>query len=130
MNPVTEPSADEVAAWRGPALIEFGTSWCGHCARAQPHIAAALEGAAGVRHVKVEDGPGRRLGRHFKVKLWPTLIFLRDGAEVARLVRPDGTQAIAEAIAAIGRVLTWAPDAKEAGRLQDKKGGARFGCSK
>jgi thioredoxin 1 len=37
-----------------------------------------------VRHVKVEDGSGRRLGRSFGVKLWPTLVFLRDGREVAR----------------------------------------------
>ena len=28
------------------------------------------------------------LGRSFRVKLWPTLVFLRDGEEVARLVRP------------------------------------------
>jgi thioredoxin 1 len=33
------------------------------------------------------------------VKLWPTLIFLRDGHEVARLVRPGDVGAIAEALA-------------------------------
>jgi thioredoxin 1 len=40
------------------------------------------------QHVKVEDGAGRALGRSYRVKLWPTLVFLRDGQEVARLVRP------------------------------------------
>jgi thioredoxin 1 len=44
--------------------------------------------------VKVEDGPGRRLGRSFSVKLWPTLIFMRDGQEIARLVRPDDVESI------------------------------------
>jgi len=39
-------------------------------------------------HIKVYDGKGKRLGRAFRVKLWPTLILLRDGQEVARLVRP------------------------------------------
>ena len=34
------------------------------------------------------DGRGRRLGRTFGVKLWPTLVFLRDGEEIAKLVRP------------------------------------------
>lgn len=101
MNDMSEPSADDVASWRGPALIEFGTSWCGHCARAQPLIAQALAAYPGLRHVKVEDGPGRRLGRHYRVKLWPTLVFLRDGGEVSRLVRPDGAKAIADALAAI-----------------------------
>jgi thioredoxin 1 len=41
-----------------------------------------------VRHVKIEDASGKRLGRSFKVKLWPTLISLVDGREVARVVRP------------------------------------------
>ena len=40
-------------------------------------------------HRKIEDGPGRRLGRSFRVKLWPTLILLKDGQEVARVVRPS-----------------------------------------
>jgi thioredoxin 1 len=51
-----------------------------------------------VKHLKVEDGPGRRLGRSFRVKLWPTLVFMRDGIEVARLVRPRDAAAIAEAL--------------------------------
>lgn len=96
-----EPGQDEVAAVPGPALLEFGTSWCGHCAAAQPLIAAALEGHPKVRRIKVEDGPGRRLGRHYRVKLWPTLVFLRDGQEQARLVRPADTAAIELALAGI-----------------------------
>jgi thioredoxin 1 len=38
--------------------------------------------------VKVEDGPGRKLGRSFGVRLWPNLVFLKDGALVRQLVRP------------------------------------------
>ena len=96
-----EPARAEVDAWPGPALLEFGTSWCGWCRSAQPRIAQALAGHSSVRHVKVEDGPGRPLGRSFRVKLWPTLVFLRDGREVARLVRPQDPQAIADALAQI-----------------------------
>jgi thioredoxin 1 len=40
------------------------------------------------RHIKIADGSGRPLGRSFRVRLWPTLIFMRDGKEIARLVRP------------------------------------------
>ena len=54
-----------------------------------------------MRHLKVEDGPGRPLGRSFRVKLWPTLVFMRGGVEVARLVRPTDAAAIAEALAQI-----------------------------
>ena len=84
-----QPTRDEVDALPGLALLEFGTNWCGVCKAAQPVIAEALAGApTGLRHMKVEDGSGRPLGRSFRVKLWPTLIFLRDGQEVGRVVRP------------------------------------------
>ena len=82
------PDRDAVDAMAGAVVVEFGTDWCGHCQVARPLVRAAFEAHPGVRHVKVEDGRGRRLGRSFGVKLWPTLVFLRDGVEVARVVRP------------------------------------------
>lgn len=96
-----EPARAEVETWSGATLLEFGTPWCGWCRGAQPKIAQALGAHPSVRHVKVEDGSGRPLGRSFGVKLWPTLVFLRDGREVARLVRPQEPQAIAEALAKV-----------------------------
>jgi thioredoxin 1 len=96
-----EPTRAEVDALHGPALLEFGAPWCPHCQAAQPKIASALAGAPDLPHLKIEDGKGRRLGRSFQVKLWPTLIFLRDGAEVARLVRPPTSQEISTALAKI-----------------------------
>jgi thioredoxin 1 len=95
----TEPTRDEVDALPGATLLEFGTPWCGHCRAAQPRIAAALAQHRDVRHVKIEDASGRRLGRSFRVKLWPTLVFLKNGVEVARLVRPADVTAIERALA-------------------------------
>lgn len=92
----TELTREEVDAWTGPALLQFGTNWCGHCQAAEPAIDQAAAGLGGLRRVKVEDGPGRPLGRSFRVKLWPTLIFLRDGVEQARLVRPEQSAPIRE----------------------------------
>jgi thioredoxin 1 len=97
-NGTTEPSREEIDALAEPAVIEFGAAHCGHCRAAQPLIAEALVRNPGVRHIKVEDGPGRRLGRSFRVKLWPTLVFLQQGREVARLVRPADVQAIDDAL--------------------------------
>jgi thioredoxin 1 len=96
-----EPRRSEVDALAGPTLLEFGSPWCGWCRRAQPLVAETLAAHADVRHIKVADASGRRLGRSFGVKLWPTLVFLRDGKEAARLVRPHGTDEIARALAAI-----------------------------
>jgi len=95
------PDRAAIDAQAGPVVLEFGTDWCGYCRAAQPLIEAGLAGHAGVRHLKVEDGPGRPLGRSFRVKLWPTLVFLRDGQEVARLVRPTDVESIADAVSTI-----------------------------
>jgi len=96
-----EPPRGEVDLWPGAVLLEFGTAWCGHCRAAKPHVEAALREHPGVRHVRIADGSGRPLGRSFRVKLWPTLVFLHDGAEVERLVRPGDAQAIRAALARI-----------------------------
>lgn len=96
-----EPARAEVDRIEGPALIEFGSPSCGHCRAAQPLLAAAFAGHPQVRHIKIADGSGRPLGRSFKVKRWPTLVFLRDGREIARLVRPADADAIRRALAQI-----------------------------
>jgi len=91
---VTEPTRAEVDAFTEPTLLEFGTGWCGDCRAAQPQIAAVLKKHPAVRHIKVEDGKGRPLGRSFRVKLWPTLIYLEAGAEKGRVVRPQSAAEI------------------------------------
>ncbi|MEO8384794.1 MAG: thioredoxin family protein [Betaproteobacteria bacterium] len=93
-----EPTRAQIDELAGPAIIEFGNDWCSHCQAAQPLIVQALSGHPSVRHIKIADGPGRPLGRSFRVKLWPTLIFLDAGAEVARLVRPASALQVAEAL--------------------------------
>jgi thioredoxin 1 len=97
----SEPQRAEVDAMPGATLVEFGSPWCGYCRRAQPLIAEALASHPGVRHLKIADASGRRLGRSFGVKLWPTLILLKDGKELARLVRPASAGAISAELARI-----------------------------
>lgn len=92
-------SRDEVDALTGPTLLSFGANWCGHCQAAAPLIDAALAAHPDLRVLRIEDGKGRRLGRTFAVKLWPTLVFLKNGQEVARLVRPADTNEITRALA-------------------------------
>jgi thioredoxin 1 len=88
MKHTTEPTRGEVDALAGLTLLEFGTSWCPHCQAAQPYIAQVLKAHEGLRHVRVEDGPARPLGRSFGVKLWPTLILMENGVQKMQVVRP------------------------------------------
>jgi len=95
------PTRTDVDAMPGAVVLDFGTSWCGYCRAAQPLVANAIAQHSDVRHLKIEDGSGRPLGRSFGVKLWPTLVFLKDGREVARVTRPRGEAEIIEALAQI-----------------------------
>ena len=91
------PARADIDALQGAALLEFGTNWCGYCRAAQPLLARAFQGFDQVPHYKVEDGPGRVLGRSFRVKLWPTLIFLRDGKEVVPILHAQDIARVAGA---------------------------------
>ena len=86
------PSRDDVDRMSGLVLLEFGTDWCGFCRAAAPHVASLLREHPAVRHVKVEDGPGRPLGRSFRVRLWPNMVFLKDGQVVRQLARPSARE--------------------------------------
>lgn len=68
---------------RANVVLNFGVTHCPHCV-----VGNNLAGQAGLTSVMIEDGPGRKLGRTYGVKLWPTFIALKDGVEVARIVRP------------------------------------------
>ena len=80
------PSA--VAAMPGWILLDFGTDWCGHCTAARAAVDAWLRPHPEIDHLRIEDASGRPLGRAHQVKLWPTLVLVRDGRELARVVRP------------------------------------------
>src|ERR1043166_4146620 len=73
----------------GPVLVEFGASWCGICSGFAPQLKSLMDAYPTVTHIKVEDGRGKPLGRSFRVKLWPTFVFLRDGQLVRQVSRPE-----------------------------------------
>lgn len=87
-----EPPRSEVDKMPGPVLLEFGADWCGYCQKLQAPLAALLKKFPQVQHIKVADGPGRPLGRTFRIKLWPTLVFLRDGHPLFQVSRPEMDQ--------------------------------------
>ncbi len=96
-----EPTREEINAFKGATVLEFGATWCGYCKAAQSTITSELISFPNIRHIKIEDGKGRRLGRSFQVKLWPTLIFMKDGVELKRLVREIDAEELKSGLALI-----------------------------
>ena len=92
MSESNEPTREDVDRMPGGVMLEFGSASCPHCQAIQDDLKSLKNEYPTVRHIPVEDGPGRPLGRSFRVKLWPTLVFLRDGKPVSQLVRPTGTE--------------------------------------
>ena len=92
------PERADIDAMSGPALLEFGATWCGYCLAARGNIEKAMADHPALPHIKIYDGKGRPLGRSYRIKLWPTLVLLNNGEEVERLVRPGSVQEIAAAL--------------------------------
>jgi thioredoxin 1 len=97
-----QPERATIDATPGVVVLDFGTNWCGYCQAAEPLITQAVGDYPAATHIKVEDGPGRPLGRSFKVKLWPTVVVLKDGQEIARVVRPTSADAVRAALTQAG----------------------------
>jgi thioredoxin 1 len=89
LDPAEAPTREQLDRTTGLVLVEFGTEWCGYCRALRPQVEALLAAHPEVQHVKVEDGPGQPLGRSFQVRMWPNLVFLRDGHIVKQIARPN-----------------------------------------
>ncbi|NLA64987.1 MAG: thioredoxin family protein [Leucobacter sp.] len=96
-----QPTREEIGALEGAAIVIFGTNWCGYCRAAHRVFEQTLADYPEIQVIKVEDGKGRPLGRFFRVKLWPTMVVLRDGVEVARAVRPNKPAQILDALSSV-----------------------------
>lgn len=93
------PTAEQLSELSGYALLEFGAPWCGHCQQAFAAVKDVMTAYSHIAHVKIYDGKGKILGRQFSVKLWPTLILLHDGKELARIIRPTTANQVRELFA-------------------------------
>ena len=61
-----------------PWLIQFYSSWCGHCQRFAPTFKEASEKIEGVTFAKVNTEEEQALGAHFGIRSIPTLMIFRE----------------------------------------------------
>ncbi|WDI42393.1 thioredoxin family protein [Bremerella sp. P1] len=90
------PTKEDIGQTTGKVVLDFGANWCPYCQEVSPALHSLLSEADNVQHIRVADGKGKPLGRSYRVKLWPTLVLLKDGKPVAQLVRPSADTATRE----------------------------------
>ena len=108
MTPATDYAASDLQretadSLQGLVALQVGTNWCGYCQNAQAVIEPVLASRPDIVRYLIEDGPGRPLGRSYRVKQWPTLVLLRDGQEIGRVVRPQDATPLQDLVQSASR---------------------------
>ena len=85
---LTEQTFDEaLIATQGLAMVDFWAEWCGPCRAIAPvleDIADTSEARATLFKVNVDENPG--LAARYGVRSIPTILFVKDGTVVERVV--------------------------------------------
>lgn len=87
--------ADLVEASSTPVLLDLWAAWCGPCRMLAPTIEGLARELAGLVMVgKLDVDANQRTAARFGVQSIPTLLILKDGREVDRLVGLQSREAI------------------------------------
>ena len=84
---ITNENFEELKNGELPLVVDFWATWCGPCKRLGPiieEIAAEYDGKAIIGKCDIEEND--ELTEQFGIMNVPTVVFLKDGKEVDRVV--------------------------------------------
>ena len=87
----------------GIALLDFYADWCGPCKALAPTLEKFATENPDVTVGKVNVDENSDAAQEFGIKGIPTLVFLRDGREVGRLVGAVSQHLIEDLLGAVSR---------------------------
>ena len=83
----------------GLVLVDFYADWCGPCKMLSPVIESlAREFSGKVKIGKVNTDESPSLAEKYQIMMIPTLLFLKDGKVMEKLVNPQTRDRIVEKI--------------------------------
>lgn len=70
----------------GLFLVKFHATWCSPCKKMEPLLHKLEEEFTGIKFISVDIDQLPSFSKRFLVKSLPTILFLKDGVEINRVV--------------------------------------------
>ena len=82
-----------------PVVLDFGAEWCGPCKRIVPIIKAVANEMSGrLKFITINVDNNQEIAFEYQVMSIPTLIFVKEGKEVDRIVGALGKESLIKRI--------------------------------